>query len=377
MTRLVGTMIPVPSNTPLFDGFWMPGEFERHAGCWMLWPQRTDVWRLGAKPAQSTFAEVANAISASGETVTIGVLSEELARARAILRSEIRVLPMDYDDAWARDCGPTFVVNAQGELRGVDWTFNAWGGVEHGAYHPWQKDDAVAQAISAVEGCDFCYRSPLVTEGGAILADGQGTVIVTEPSLIGSGRNQGLGKTEIESLLLTYLGAKKVLWLPFGADGDETGGHIDVICAFSSPGTVLLSWPVEADSERCQRAQENLKVLQSEPDAIGRALQIIKIPEPPPHIVTQDEVSSLTFNSDCRMRVSGEALSRTHLNFYIANSAVVVPVYGCLTDVAAVKLIERAFPNRAVIPVYSHEIVLGGGSIHCITQQVPAAMPRE
>src|SRR5262245_46364855 len=168
-------------TTPAADRFHMPGEFEPHSGCWMVWPERGDNWRLGAKPAQAAFASVATAI-ATGEPVTVGASRVQFANARAALPDAIRVVELSSDDAWMRDVGPTCVVGPRGVVRGVDWIFNAWGGLAGGLYFPWDQDDLIAQKVLEVEGLDR-YRAPLVLEGGAVHVDGEGTLITTEECL--------------------------------------------------------------------------------------------------------------------------------------------------------------------------------------------------
>src|SRR5690606_35643541 len=137
-------------TTPAADGFRMPGEFEPHAGCWMLWPERQSNWRLGAKPAQAAFCSVATAV-ATAEAVTVGVSSAQFVHARSMLPDAIRVVEMSSDDAWMRDVGPTFVVDGQGDVRGVDWQFNAWGGLAGGLHFPWDQDDLVARKVLQIE----------------------------------------------------------------------------------------------------------------------------------------------------------------------------------------------------------------------------------
>ena len=165
-------------TTPLEDGFWMPGEFEPHAGTWMLWPERADNWREGAGPAQQAFVAVASAIS-QFEPVTVGVSDRQFVETRKRLPEAVRVVEITSDDAWMRDVGPTFVVNARGDVRGVDWIFNAWGGLEGGLYSPWDKDQRVAAKVLEIEARDR-YFADFVNEGGAIHVDGQGTLLVTE-----------------------------------------------------------------------------------------------------------------------------------------------------------------------------------------------------
>src|SRR5688572_8701469 len=213
------------TGTPARHGFRMPGEFERHAGCWMLWPERPDNWRLGAKPAQAAFAAVAAAIS-EFEPVTVGASRGQFMNARRMLPHRVRVVELSSNDAWMRDVGPTFVVNERGRRRGVDWKFNAWGGLDGGLYFPWDHDDRVAWKVLEIEGDDR-YRAPLVLEGGAIHVDGEGTCITTEECLLNPNRNPKLSREDIGNALQAYLGVQTVIWLRRGVYNDETGGHVD------------------------------------------------------------------------------------------------------------------------------------------------------
>src|SRR5690242_7197471 len=161
------------TSTPAADGFWMPGEFEPHAGCWMLWPERADNWREAARPAQQAFVQVAVAISAF-EPVTVGVTGKHFDNARALLPEAVQVVEISHDDCWMRDVGPTFVVNARGCVRGVDWRFSAWGALAGGLCFPWDQDDLVARKVLEIEVCDR-YRAPIVNAGGAIHTDAAAT----------------------------------------------------------------------------------------------------------------------------------------------------------------------------------------------------------
>ncbi len=183
-------------TTPKADGFRMPAEFEPQAGVWMLWPERPDNWRGGGKPAQRAFCAVAEAI-ARFEPVTMCVSAAQYQNARARLPEHIRVVEMSANDAWVRDCGPTFLVNDAGELRAVDWEFNAWGGLVDGLYFPWDKDDQVAQKICELAGADSYRTDGFVLEGGSIHVDGEGTVLTTEMCLLSRGRNPGMSREEI------------------------------------------------------------------------------------------------------------------------------------------------------------------------------------
>lgn len=192
-------------STPKQDGFHMPGEFEPQDHVFMVWPERPDNWRNGAKPVQKTFVNVATAISRH-TPVTMLVNRTQYANARARLPENIRVVEASSDDCWCRDIGPTFVVNdATGEIRGVDWTFNAWGGLVDGLYFPWANDDAMAQKICELQNIDSYRTDGFVLEGGSFHVDGEGTLITTEMCLLSPGRNPHMTKEEIEEKLKEYL----------------------------------------------------------------------------------------------------------------------------------------------------------------------------
>ncbi len=200
MTRTLAT-------TPRADGFHMPAEWEPHAGCWMLWPERPDNWREAAAPAQRAFTAVAEAI-ARFEPITVGASARQWGEARSLLPPSVRVVEIAGNDAWARDTGPTFVVDGRGGVRGVDWEFNAYGGFAGGLYAPWDQDALAARKILEIERLDR-YAAPLVLEGGAIHTDGQGTLLTTEECLLNPNRNPGLSRGEIEEHLRAYLGSRE------------------------------------------------------------------------------------------------------------------------------------------------------------------------
>ena len=257
----------------------------------MLWPERTDNWRAGAKPAQAVFAAVAEAIAAS-EPVTIGVSAGQFQNARARLSSKVRLVEITSNDAWIRDCGPTFVIDAKGRRRGVDWTFNAWGGLDGGLYFPWDRDDEVAQKVLEIEGSDR-YRTSFVLEGGAIHVDGQGTCLTTEECLLNPNRNPGLGRADIEEKLRSYLGVRTVIWLGAGVYQDETGGHIDELACFTSPGHVALTWTDDRGDPQYEISMDAYQRLKSARDARGRALTIHKIHQPGPLYMTAEEAAGV------------------------------------------------------------------------------------
>ncbi|HMN45058.1 MAG TPA: agmatine deiminase [Povalibacter sp.] len=361
-------------TTPAADGFRMPAEFEPHSGCWMLWPERPSNWRLGAKPAQQAFAAVATAIAVS-EPVTVGVSRAQFIQARSMLPDAIRVVEMSTDDAWMRDVGPTFVVNKRGDVRGVDWTFNAWGGLNGGLYFPWDQDDLVARKVVEIEGRDR-YRAPLILEGGAIHVDGEGTLLTTEECLLNPNRNPHLDKGQIEILLHEYLGVTSVIWLSKGVVDDETDGHVDNLCCFVRPGEVALTWTDNKRDPQYRVSMDAFERLSGARDAQGRKLKIHKIHQPGPLFRSREESAGIDVVDGGAPRRVHERLAASYVNFYIGNSVIVMPLLDPKRDKQAARQLQKLFPERRLIGVQSREILLGGGNIHCITQQVPRGKKR-
>ena len=335
----------------------------------MLWPERSDNWRDGAKPAQAAFAAVAAAI-ALGEPVTVGASAAQFHNARARLPAGVRVVEMTSNDAWIRDSGPTFVTDAKGRRRGVDWTFNAWGGLRGGLYFPWDRDDEVAQKVLEIEGAER-YRTPFVLEGGAIHVDGAGTCLTTEECLLNPNRNGTTSKTEVEKMLQRFLGVTTVLWLDKGVYLDETGGHIDELACFTSPGHVALTWTDDRSDPQYEISQDAYRRLRAARDARGHSLAIHKIHQPGPLYMTADEAAGIDARAGTRPRQAGDRLPASYINFYVSNENVVMPLYDKRWDAAAMRTLKRLFPTRKVLGVATREVLLGGGNIHCITQQVP------
>ncbi len=359
---------------PRRDGYRMPGEFEPHAGCWMLWPERPDNWRLGAKPAQQAFVALAAAIAGS-EPVTVGVSAAQYHNARNQLPRPVRVVELSSDDAWMRDVGPTFVVDDRGGLRGVDWQFNAWGGLDGGLYFPWDRDDAVAQKVLEIERCDR-YRAPLVLEGGAIHVDGQGTLITTEECLLNPNRNPHLSRDQIETQLERYLGVDAIVWLGRGVHLDETDGHVDNLCAFVRPGEVVLTWTRDRNDPQYEISRDAYERLMEARDARGRRLTVHKIEQPRPLHMTAEEAAGIDPSGSSKAREAGGRLAASYVNFYIGTRRVVVPLLDAKRDGKALHTLQELFPKREVVGVPSREILLGGGNVHCVTQQVPLARDR-
>jgi len=362
-------------SDPRRDGYRMPGEFEPHAGCWMLWPERPDNWRLGGKPAQQAFVAVATAIAAS-EPVSVGVSAGQYANARRLLPAAVRVAEISSNDAWMRDVGPTFIVNDRGGMRGIDWTFNAWGGLDGGLYFPWDRDDAVAQKVLEIERCDR-YRAPFVLEGGAIHVDGQGTLITTEECLLNRNRNPDLSREQIERLLRRYLHVDQIVWLGRGVYRDETDGHVDNICAYVRPAEVVLTWTDDRSDPQHEISREAYERLMQARDARGRRFKVHKLHQPGPLEMTREEAEGVDVAEGTQPREAGSRLAASYVNFYVGTKHVIVPLLDERRDGAAQRKLKALFPGREIAGVPGREILLGGGNVHCITQQVPLAPARQ
>lgn len=359
------------NSTPAADGFWMPGEFAPHDGCYMVWPERPDNWRDGAAPAQEAFAAVAEAITVS-DPVTMLASAGQYERARAALSPEVRVVETSSDDAWCRDTGPTFVVNGVGERRAIDWVFNAWGGLDGGLYAPWDTDDLVARKIAELERADR-YRAPFVLEGGSIHVDGEGTLYTTRECLLNPNRNPSMSEAQVEAAMRAYLGVEKVIWFDDGTFGDETDGHVDNLVHVVAPGVVALTWAADPADPQHASSVAALEVLRAARDARGREIDVHLLPAPGPLYATEEEVRGVAHVPGTLPRVAGENLSGSYANFYIGTSRVVVPLLDERTDDEALATIAAMLPGREVVGVPGREILLGGGNVHCITQQVPTA----
>ena len=331
------------------NGFQKPAEFERHERTWMIWPHREDQYEHRLGPMQAEYVKIVEAIS-QFEPVTVIAHPDHQETARQRLGNLADVVAMPVDDFWARDCGPSFVKNAVGDLGGVDWRFNAWGA----KHSPWDLDDQLASRILVRENAAI-HRSWLTTEGGSFALDGEGTLIITETSILNPNRNPGVNKALVESELKAMLGVEKVVWLPGDPMDKETDGHVDGMCAFVRPGVLLFESNPNPSDPHYRILKENLACLKSQTDAKGRTFEILPLEE-----AVDAEVTSNIF-------------CRSYINFYIANGGVVVPGYGIPGDVKALATIQAAFPDRKAVMVQVNAIAAGGGAIHCITQEQPTS----
>jgi agmatine deiminase len=331
-------------------GFTMPAEWSPHAGCWMAWPKRVDLWRDHLERAREDYVRVAQTI-ARFEPLTMITDPSDVTDARMRCGPSISIVPMAIDDSWLRDSGPTCVIDPSGRRAAAVFTFNAWGG----KYHPYDQDATLGERIAALAGLPV-YRSSLVVEGGGFLSDGEGTLITAETCILNPNRNPGWSKAEAEAELRAMLGVRKVIWLPGDVTDTETDGHVDGFVAYVRPGTVLCEVVADPDDPRYSIMAENRRVLETETDARGRRFDILPIVEAPHSAVPRGQ----------------EGYCRSYVNFYIANGAVIAPSYGVAEDVSAFDTLRRAYPDREVVPVPLRDLFRGGGGIHCITQQQPA-----
>ena len=335
-------------QTPVDQGFAMPAEWSPHDRCWMAWPCRKALWGEGLEPARRAYAAVARAIAAF-EPVTMLANPDELAEAKTLCGEAVECRAMALDDSWMRDIGPTFVADGKGALAGVDWRFNAWGE----RFQPFDQDAALAERLLGELGMPR-FAAPLVLEGGSIHVDGEGTLLTSEECLLAANRNPSLSRAEIETLLSRYLGVRQFVWLGRGLQDDDTDGHIDNLACFVRPGVVMTVVCDDPEDANHPVLQDNLDRLRKAKDARGRALEVIELPLP----------------REARY-LDGQRLALSYVNFYIANRGVVMPSFGDSQDAAAYEIIAAAFPERRVVQVPASDILVGGGGIHCITQQQP------
>lgn len=365
--------------TPAAMGYTMPGEFEPHHGCIIVWPQRPGSWSFGAQAACTAFTAVIKAIAAS-EHVYVICGQDHLEKAKTYLEGieNITLMCCSTNDSWARDIGPTFVTrNFQGQrqVSCVNWEFNAWGGAVDGLYPDYEEDNAFAGWFAKELNYSMYNAAPFVLEGGSIHSDGEGTIMVTESCLLSAGRNPRLTKEQIEANLCKYLGGEKVLWLPRGIYNDETNEHVDNVCAFIRPGEVVLAWTDNEKDPQYALSKASLEYLQNVTDAKGRRLKLHKLPIPDiPLCIEAEEVDGYDFVEGEDMREAGERLAASYVNFYFSNDSVVMPAFGgenAASDARAAAILAQLCPERRVVQVPARAILTGGGNIHCITQQIP------
>lgn len=340
-----------------------PAEWERHDATWIAWPHNENDWPGKFEPVRWVYAEIVRALH-QHERVDILVHDERIeAEARACLNAH-GVHPDGYrlhrhptDRSWLRDSAPTAVHDRDGSVVWLNWAFNAWA-----KYDNFSDDAEVGEAVAHASARP--RRQPtrsdgsrLVLEGGGIETDGHGTLLVTEEWLLSDTqvRNPGLNRAEYERLFGEWLGIRRTIWLGEGCVGDDTHGHIDDIARFIAPGTVVLAQDDDPSTENHRRSRDNFDRLRGARDSRGSAIHVVPLPFP--RVIT----------------MQGAVLPASYANFYIANRVVLMPTFNDPNDRVALQILSECFPGRAVVGIHSLDLVWGLGTLHCLTQQQPAA----
>jgi agmatine deiminase len=336
-------------SRPADDGFYLPAEWAPHARCWMAWPVRGELWGDHLDAVREAYAEVANAI-ARFEPVTMVVKPKNVAEASLQCGPGISMYSLPHDDSWLRDNGPSFVVDHLGGVAGVSWKFNGWGG----RFADYDRDAVVAEALlSHLEMRR--YDASVIFEGGALVTDGEGTAIAAESILLNPNRNPGISKAEMEKVLASYLGIRKVIWLTQSLAGAHGESPVDDIAIFARPGVVLaLACSDSADTNHGALA-DTVARLRSETDAAGRALDVITIEQP-----------------RARYMENGDRLNLSYVDCYIANGAVIMPVFEDPQDARAYEVFGKVFAGREIVQIPAADIAFGGGGLHAIALGQPA-----
>ena len=345
--------------TPKDKNYRMPAEWEQHECCWMQWPHdnpefnsyaEVSTWsHFDIEKGRIAWANVANAIS-NFEQVKMIVHPKNIINASKLLNEKVEILSFVNDDAWARDSGAIFLLNKEKKLGGIDWEFNGWG-----KFSPYDADNKIAKFM--IENAKATYfKNDMILEGGSIHTDGEGTLLTTEQCLLNRNRNPDLSKEEIEENLKNYLGINKIIWLKKGTD-EGTDGHVDNIACFVKPGKILALSCSDKQDPFYDKINENLEILKKTLDSKNNVLDIIELEMSYKRLIPNDDEPS------------------SYINFYIANKGIVMPSFDDeKADIKAKEVIQSAFPDRKIITINGIDISMGGGNVHCITQQQPMSL---
>jgi agmatine deiminase len=316
-----------------------PPEWAPHKGVWIGFPSHPELWEADLAPARAEVAAFAAAVHANGrgEKVTLVAADREAAAAARRMADFAEIVVEPFGDIWLRDTGVIMLSATRGRAFG----FNGWGGK-----YDLAGDDDIGERLALRKHIQVDI-SDWILEGGAIDGDGTGRVVTTEQCLLNRNRNPGLGKTAIERALRDELGFSEVIWLADGLRNDHTDGHVDNLARFVAPG--VLAIPEATDND------PNWRVYQSAAEIAERYdVEIVRVPSPG------------------RIMHGEDIVPASYMNFYIGNATVVVPLYGAPNDAAAVEAFAALFPGREVVGLRADHILTGGGSFHCISQQIPA-----
>jgi agmatine deiminase len=349
-----------PPETPRRLGFRMPAEWEPHEATWLAWPHNREDWPGKFTPIPWVYSQIVKRL-ARVERVLILVPDQATeTRARRSLAREgadldaVTFYRCPTNRSWIRDSGPIFLKNPQGETAVTNWRFNAWA-----KYEDWPLDDQVPDFVARELGLRQWQPSlggrRIVLEGGSIDVNGRGALLTTEECLLSplQERNPGLGREQTEQFLREYLGITKVLWLRNGIAGDDTHGHVDDLARFTDPTTVVISSEEDPTEPNYEPLRENLELLRGMTDQDGQPLRVVTLPMPEP------------------LYFDGQRLPASYANFYIANGLVLVPAFDDPKDRLALNTVAELFPDRKVVGIHSIDLILGLGTLHCMTQQQP------
>jgi agmatine deiminase len=349
------------ADTPAALGYRMPAEWEPHAATWLAWPHERSDWPGKFAAIPWVYAEVVRWLVV-GERVRILVPDARTEQqARRVLRREavdlerVEFFRIPTDRSWTRDSCPLFVRRDDGDVALTNWKFNAWA-----KYPNWKRDDAVpdrlARALRRRQWKPALGTRRIVLEGGAIDVNGRGTLLATEECLLGSEqeRNPGVTREALERVLGDYLGVQKVLWLGAGIAGDDTHGHVDDLARFVDPRTVVIATADDPADPNHEALRDNRARLERMTDQDGTPLRVVPLPMPAPR------------------SFDGQRLPASYANFYVANAVVLVPTFNDPTDRRALDTLAALFPSRTVVGIHAGDLVLGLGTLHCMTQQEPA-----
>ncbi|WP_330328440.1 agmatine deiminase family protein [Streptomyces sp. NBC_00536] len=340
-----------PGRAAAGGGRRLGAEWESHTRTFMAWPALSSVWKGDLRYVREDIARIARAIG-DYEAVVMMARPDQVDAAQRACGSRVEVVPLAVDDLWARDTVPVFVEEG-GEVIGVDFNFNGWGNKQK--QHA--NDALVGRTLLQKYGLAR-IQAPLVAEGGSFETDGEGTLLITESSIVNDNRNRGKNRDAVEADLKATLGVEKVVWLAGVRGQDITDAHVDSLVRFTAPGVVLLdrAHPGTPPDSWSRSADQAKSVLSTETDARGRRFEIIDLPQPDLN----------------RIRGEGDDFVSTYANFYVANDAVFMPKFGDRkADDRARGILQDHFPKRDVVPVSIDTIASGGGGIHCSTHDQP------
>ncbi|MFH9369001.1 agmatine deiminase family protein [Streptomyces anulatus] len=325
-------------------------EWDSHARTFMSWPALESVWAEDLPYVREDIARIARAI-AEYEYVVMLARPDQRKAAQRACGSQVEVIPLAVDDMWARDTVPVFVEEG-GEVIGVDFNFNGWGDKQEHT-----NDARVGRTLLTKYGIPR-VEAPLVAEGGSFETDGEGTLLITESSIVNENRNPGLSRDDIEADLIETLGVDKVVWLKGVRGQDITDAHVDSLVRFTAPGVVLLdqAFPGTPPDSWSRAADQARAVLSKATDARGRRFEVIDLPQPDLDGITGE----------------GDDFVSTYANFYVANDSVFMPRFGDRkADDRARGILQEQFPDRDIVPVVIDTVASGGGGIHCATHDQP------